>query len=179
MGLVWVFSTLLTGFRVCRLWRFPRLCVGRFSLLGTVSSRFVFPLTLVTLLRFLVLFPKIRISQCICRVRSWRGPVLDLEANHFVVWLSLCLPCCYWDSPDRSNLVVTFKQGRAPALLDNLAQAFLMAPYFVLLEVCFLYSFPYCHTGVFVAKFPVLYHYWRNRIGLVCTIEDLRRKSIL
>lgn len=29
-------------------------------------------------------------------------------------------------------------QKRAPALLDNLAQAFLMAPYFVLLEVCSL-----------------------------------------
>jgi uncharacterized membrane protein YGL010W len=35
-------------------------------------------------------------------------------------------------------------QGRAPALLDNLAQAFLMAPYFVLLEVLFQ---PFCYIA--------------------------------
>lgn len=32
-------------------------------------------------------------------------------------------------------LILVYSQKRAPALLDNLLQAFLMAPFFVLLEV--------------------------------------------
>jgi uncharacterized membrane protein YGL010W len=47
---------------------------------------------------------------------------------------SFHLPSCILQVP-LTHVFAFQMQKRAPALLDNLVQAFLMAPYFVLLEV--------------------------------------------
>ncbi len=51
----------------------------------------------------------------------------------------LCLvPGSCWVAQIASHKIF---EGRAPALLDNLAQAFLMAPFFVFLEVLFKFGY--------------------------------------
>ncbi|XP_024399123.1 2-hydroxy-palmitic acid dioxygenase MPO1 [Physcomitrium patens] len=58
-------------------------------------------------------------------------------------------------------------EGRAPALLDNLVQAFLMAPYFVLLEVL--------HTIFHYEPYPGFTKNVQNKVG--ASIAEYRSKK--
>jgi hypothetical protein len=97
----------------CRLLRFRRSCVGLFSSLDMVYLRSVFSLILDT-------------SSLDIDVFLYSNELMEINVS----WIK---PLCPWPI----QLTCDNRQGRAPALLDNLAQAFLMAPYFVLLEVLF------------------------------------------
>lgn len=71
-----------------------------------------------------------------------------------------------------------WKQKRAPALIDNIVQAFLMAPYFVMLEVHFL-SFDVFPNKSFYRKFITAQPFYASIeiLSKVCWISRLHVTS--
>lgn len=83
----------------------------------------------------LVFFQVVLVAQIVC----WTGQFIGhgaFEVSKSVGFeLSSCVRLCVVVVVLNAVEICLNMQKRAPALLDNLAQAFIMAPFFVLLEV--------------------------------------------
>jgi uncharacterized membrane protein YGL010W len=129
-----------------------------------LNYSFVF--TAVYALYYIVLEPKSGSLAALLVLLCWIGA--NAVAQH-VPWVSgwkvvAIAQVVSWSAQFSGH---GFFEGRAPALLDNLAQAFLMAPYFVLLEVL--------HTVFHFEPYPGFNKNVQNKVG--ANIAEYRSKK--
>ncbi|KAI9136773.1 DUF962 domain-containing protein [Paraphysoderma sedebokerense] len=97
-------------------------------------------------------------------------PILAFEyfyATHFLLtvpnanWIALYLHVSSWVAQIAAHKVF---EGRSPALLDNLAQALILAPLFVFLEVLFMFGYR-----------PALHKELKSKVGVA--ILDFKKQQ--